>query len=677
MSTTIAIDFGTTRTKLAYVGTKGETELMRFQREDPFLPSLCYLPKGSDAIFWGHDAEEMKMHDPAGVIPVLKRKLHERAVRANHRAHTPLELLTALFRNLRERSARELPALAGTLPKSLYLTVPALYGPSEEKLMRQAAKAVGFADEGVALIPEPVAAARAWLAETAGSADSVVVLDCGGGTIDWAWLRRDGDGFALATECPPGGDRNVGGHDVDLELLQLLLEQLDDTDAEQVESRRLHYLHELRGLKERYSRGLPLTPIRVGGAGVELAEDLVQDALTQRFVDHAVEGLRSYLDQVKEQTKGAAPPVLLVGGSARIKGLKEAIGQACGCETQWWERSEYATVLGALEVKPAPKPGPTPSPAPTPLELPVPQDIHGWATMRSRLVKRLTPSGFLGLGTKEVVESIRELDDPSRVQDLQQQVAQILGLSIAFRDRLKGGGEGPEMVVIPPGRFLMGSPASEPERSDNEGPQHAVTLTKPFALARYALTFAEYDAYCEATGKEKPGDAGWGRGNRPVINVSWDDAVAYCLWLSEQTGEEYRLPSEAQWEYACRAGTTTPFWWGDAISPQQANYDGNDPYNKGAKGEYRHKTLPVDELEPNPWGLHQMQGNVWEWVQDWYASYSKEVQEDPIYAQSGSFRVGRGGSWVSVAGDLRAACRPGGGPGVRVGHLGFRPARTL
>ena len=244
------------------------------------------------------------MHDPAGVIPVLKRKLHERAVRANRRAHTPLELLTALFRNLRERSARELPALAGKLPESLYLTVPALYGPSEEKLMRQAAKAVGFADEGVALIPEPVAAARAWLAETAGSAGSVVVLDCGGGTIDWAWLRRDGESFALATECPPGGDRNVGGHDVDLELLQLLLEQLNDTDAEQVESQRLHYLHELRALKERYSRGLPLTPIQVGGAGIELAEDLVQDALTQHFVHHAVEGLRSYLDQVREQTKG-------------------------------------------------------------------------------------------------------------------------------------------------------------------------------------------------------------------------------------------------------------------------------------------------------------------------------------------------------------------------------------
>jgi formylglycine-generating enzyme required for sulfatase activity len=665
MPATIAIDFGTTRTKLAYVGAKGETELMRFQREDPFLPSLCYLPKGSDAIFWGHDAEEMQMHDPAGVVPVLKRKLYERAVHANRRRHTPLELLAALFGDLRKRSARELPALAGKLPESLYLTVPALYGPSEEKLMRQAAKAAGFTEEGVALIPEPVAAARAWLAETAGSANSVVVLDCGGGTIDWAWLRRDGESFALAPECPPGGDRNVGGHDVDLELLQLLLEQLDDAGCELVEAQRLHYLQELRGLKERYSRGLPLTPIRVGGAGVELAEDLVKDALSQRFVEHAVEGLRNYLDQVREQTQSTAPPVLLVGGSARIKGLKEAIERECDCETLWWERSEYATVLGALSI--APSPVPTPSPAPP--ALPEPQDIHGWST--------------------------------ERVQALQRQVAEALGKPVTFRDRLRGGGQGPEMLVIPSGRFLMGSPEGEPERYDDEGPQHAVTLTKPFALARFAVSVGEFSGFVEAvdyrTEAEKDGGAyvwdgsefqrderinwrtpGFEQADKhPVTCVSWNDALAYCRWLSEQTGEEYQLPSEAQWEYACRAGTTTPFWWGYTLTPQRANYDGNYPYNNGPKGEYRQKTLPVDELEPNPWGLYQMHGNVWEWVQDWYASYSKEPQEDPIYAQGGSGRVFRGGSWGGRAGGLRAAYRRWGEPGGRSAYLGFRPARTL
>ena len=223
----------------------------------------------------------------------------------------------------------------------------------------------------------------------------------------------------------------------------------------------------------------------------------------------------------------------------------------------------------------------------------------------------------------------------------------------------------------------MGSPNDEPGRSSNEGPQHPVTLTRPFALARYALTFDEYEAYCAATGKDRPSDNGWGRGKRPVINVSWDDATAYCQWLSEQTGEEYRLPSEAEWGYACRAGTTTPFWWGNTIMPKQANYDGNHPYNQGEKGELRKETIPVDQFEPNPWGLYQMHGNVWEWVQDWYADYKSEAQTDPIYAQSGSDRVYRGGSWFNNAWCLRAACRHRYEPGYRPDNLGFRPARTL
>lgn len=130
-----------------------------------------------------------------------------------------------------------------------------------------------------------------------------------------------------------------------------------------------------------------------------------------------------------------------------------------------------------------------------------------------------------------------------------------------FRDKLKIGGEGPLMVVIPAGRFLMGSPASEPERLDDEGPQHEVHIAKPFAMGVYAVTFDEYDRFCDSTKCDRPGDENWGRGNRPVINVSWHDAQDYCTWLTEQTGRRYRLPSEAEWEYVCRAGTTTPFFF--------------------------------------------------------------------------------------------------------------------
>ncbi len=259
-----------------------------------------------------------------------------------------------------------------------------------------------------------------------------------------------------------------------------------------------------------------------------------------------------------------------------------------------------------------------------------PQDIHGWST--------------------------------EQVKTVQRQVAEALGRPVAFRDKLAGGGEGPEMLLIPPGRFLMGSPEDEPEREDGET-QHPVTLTKPFALGRYAVSFDEYDVYCETTGVKKPSDQKWGREKHPVINVSWDDAVAYCDWLSEQTGEEYRLPSEAQWEYACRAGAVTAYGWGSEMMEAQANYG----YKLG-------KTVPVDEYSPNAWGLYQMHGNVFEWVEDWYAGYVSEPQEDPVNTAGGSRRVRRGGGWGRDASFTRCAYR-GRGPGGRYDVLGFRLLR--
>ena len=154
-----------------------------------------------------------------------------------------------------------------------------------------------------------------------------------------------------------------------------------------------------------------------------------------------------------------------------------------------------------------------------------------------------------------------------QVQALQQQTAQVLEVAVEFHDTLKDGSQGPIMLVIPAGEFVMGSPENESERRGSEGPQHKVVIAKPFAMGRYAVTFEEYDRFCEATQRKKPGDENWGRDRRPVINVTWDDAVAYCAWLSQQTGATYRLPSEAEWEYAVRAGTTTAFWWGDDMIP--------------------------------------------------------------------------------------------------------------
>jgi formylglycine-generating enzyme required for sulfatase activity len=207
-----------------------------------------------------------------------------------------------------------------------------------------------------------------------------------------------------------------------------------------------------------------------------------------------------------------------------------------------------------------------------------------------------------------------------------------------------------EWVDIPAGTFMMGSPKTEMERGENEGPQHQVTLSG-FKMSKYAVTFAQYDAFCEATGRSKPSGEGWGRGNRPVIKVSWDDATAFAEWMG------CRLPTEAEWEYACRAGTSTPFNTGDCLSTAQANYSGNNPYSNCVKGSYLGRTQPVGSYAPNAWGLYDMHGNVWEWCSDWYGSYSSFHQTNPTGPASGSYRVLRGGCWFNFGRNCRSAFR--------------------
>ncbi|MFI4994331.1 MAG: SUMF1/EgtB/PvdO family nonheme iron enzyme [Hyphomicrobiales bacterium] len=238
----------------------------------------------------------------------------------------------------------------------------------------------------------------------------------------------------------------------------------------------------------------------------------------------------------------------------------------------------------------------------------------------------------------------------------------------------------PEMVVVPPGTFTMGSPASELNRASDEGPQHPVTFAQSFAVGRFELTFEEWDA-CVADGGcrgYKPDSQGWGRGRRPVINVSWDDAKAYIAWLAKKTGKTYRLLSEAEREYVTRAGTTTPFWWGNSISTSQANYDGT-PYGSGAKGEYRGRTVAVDSFEPNAWGLYQVHGNVYEWTEDCGNDSYQGAPADGSARTGGDCgsRVIRGGSWDYDAEYLRSASRLAYATDTRDVWLGFRVERTL
>ena len=239
----------------------------------------------------------------------------------------------------------------------------------------------------------------------------------------------------------------------------------------------------------------------------------------------------------------------------------------------------------------------------------------------------------------------------------------------------------PELVVVPVGSYMMGSRASETGRDDDEGPVHRVTIGEAFAVGVHEVTFAEWDACRRGGGcSHTPDDKGWGRGSRPIINVSWEDAQEYVRWLSRETGKRYRLLTESEWEYVARAGTTTPFHYGATITTEQANYNGSYRYGSGRKGIFRRKTMPVSSFPANAFGLHDVHGNVWEWVEDcWHQSYRGAPADGSAWTSGGDCArpVLRGGSWFSTPQNLRSAFRSRYPTGFRIGYVGFRVARTL
>ena len=249
----------------------------------------------------------------------------------------------------------------------------------------------------------------------------------------------------------------------------------------------------------------------------------------------------------------------------------------------------------------------------------------------------------------------------------------------------------------------MGSPVGEEGRDDDEGPRHKVTIDKMFAVGKYEVTRGEYGKFVRETGRDMSGgcwvwDAGDGKvkkkagrswedpgfaqgAQHPVVCVSWEDGKSYVEWLSKKTGEEYRLLSESEWEYVARAGSTGPFHFGGTISTDQANYDGNYRYGSGREGVYREKTVSVGSFSANEFGLHDVHGNVWEWVEDcWHKSYMGAPVDGSAWTSGGDCgkRVLRGGSW-----DDSSEAPPVGQPQQvlhrksRDDYLGFRIARTL
>lgn len=288
---------------------------------------------------------------------------------------------------------------------------------------------------------------------------------------------------------------------------------------------------------------------------------------------------------------------------------------------------------------------------------------------------------------------------PSQTQLLHEQ--QITAETLQ-RSVIESNSIGMKLALIPAGEFLMGSPMSEVGRSDNESPQHSLRITHSFDLSVHEVTVGQFRQFVEAVGyrteAEQDGRGAVGFTNQkwelkpgfswqdigipqseehPVANVTWNDAVAFCQWLSEKEHRTYRLPTEVEWEYACRAGAVTPFHWGSTLSGMEANCRGLAPYGTTSYGPYLMRPTKVGSYTGNAFGLYDMHGNVWEWCQDECASeYDTKSPTGDINFFVGPSRVQRGGGWGDPAVSCRSASRRGIAPDHRA-SVGFRVAATL
>jgi formylglycine-generating enzyme required for sulfatase activity len=286
-----------------------------------------------------------------------------------------------------------------------------------------------------------------------------------------------------------------------------------------------------------------------------------------------------------------------------------------------------------------------------------------------------------GPATRPATPATRPANLPTKATT---QPAKTLTLDLGNKVTLK-------LALVPAGKFMMGS--SESEQKDAvkfaaaaganedyaknwfrvESPQHEVTISKPFYMGIYDVTQEHYE---QVMGRNPANFKG---PQNPVEMVSWDDAVEFCKKVSASTGRTVRLPTEAEWEYGCRAGTKSPFGTGETISTAQANFDGNYTYGNGAKGEYRQKTTAAGSFKANAFGLYDMHGNVWQWCADWYEEnyYGNSPKVDPAGPADGRVRALRGGCWNSRPWHCRAALRSGGSPGSKDAYGGFRVAVSV
>ena len=673
----LAIDFGTSRIKAAYWDAERSEAVMLpiGQGGRLYVPSLFYVGKDGKIRF-GDDAERELYHDPEGVLDNLKLDLDKayQYLRENQQVKTS-ELMTLLLRRIIEHSAREVKGFGGKAPEKLVLTYPAKL--DYEDIYRDALKDAKYRGEAV-FIREPEAAGWAWVKEENPKPGEVlVVLDFGGGTIDWATLQVDEQRRPLLIpDLRPDGMTAAGLH-VDEGLYDEMMRRLGTEARAYAMSNRAQVLEQIRLMKESQNGSAVLSgdssqplEVRLGAESFTFERKIFEGVVKRAVLDQAIGRIEGYMQKVvKHQQSGGRKQLwcVLAGGTRLLAGLEEQvkkrikeIGKASGVEIKFAEirQADFATVRGAvlwqchsLDEKPVEERDEVVSPdKSTSRQEKIKPAYLRYLPPVAGIIVVLIAAFFLILPiiSAKKVELVEEIAVPAAPPVPSSQTAELFG----------------NFLLIRGGEFRMGSPTYEPERDDDET-QHRVKVSD-FYMGKYEVTQAEWES---VTGTNPSTFKG---ANLPVENVSWEDCQAFIQALNRKTGKTYRLPTEAEWEYACRAGTITPFSTGGNLTTEQANYDGNNPYNNNRKGQYREKTVAVDSFNPNAWGLYNMHGNVYEWCSDWYGGYESGLAENPAGPTTGSSRVLRGGSWYGGAMHCRSADRGSNTPGRRYGNIAFR-----
>ncbi len=798
----LAIDFGSTRTKVAYFdSSKNEPQLIELGQEiRAIIPSVFYIPKEGDRLV-GDDALMMVDHDPEGIVIGLKKEIHRTGMVRCGPGRPPIErvqLASDIFSLIRRLCQKEVFLEKNINLNICTLTVPVSFEEKQRDCIRKAAELAGF--KQIMLIEEPVAAARAWLS-TAGktlATDHVIICDAGGGTTDFGLLRYEKGRFESVPDVPTDGFPS-GGNDIDESILDRVLEA-GTNDADSARNSRGAFLVKIRQAKELFARH-PASekPISLNGITLQVPLKTVKDS-GHLYIEKTVEGLKRFLIRCSNVVKVHEIPILLVGGGSRLSGLKEAIEVLAPGRVFQWNHSDYATVLGAA----------TPLLKTIPKQSPQPQRyrevVKNFIDKQNYTIKNLEDltrlSAQLGLSKEEASRietevfgmpkelfydlcqeqklkeilsryreevkaknflgnhnfTIKDLEDLTRIsaelglseEQASQIETEIIGIPKGkklkeilsrYREEVKAknflgnhnftikdlenltristelglskeqasqietevlgmpkelfydsrptppvkpqddvgqkAGEvitnelGMKFAWIPPGTFMMGSPESEEYRNSNET-SHKVIITKGFYLGIYTVTQEQWEGLME---NNPSGNKG---AKLPVHGVSWEDCQEFIKKLNAKTNGGYRLPTEAEWEYACRAGTTTAYSFGDNITPKDANYASSILVSFFTLFVFN-SPKAVGSYKSNAFGLYDMHGNVEEWCEDWYGDYySAGVVTDPKGTVTGEYRILRGGSCDVGGSDARSSYRNSRTPTGRFFSLssGFRLAWT-